>query len=476
MTKNNEQLSLEVAALTRETKELGIPIMIVFEGVPASGKTRLSNELLLTLDAKYTHFIPTKSPSEDDLRYQFLQKYWNSLPSKGDINIYFRSWYAYFIEYQENKIKHSIYNKYHDLKRQIQDFESMIKDDRYEIIKFYIEISDKKRREHLREMKDNPLTSWEVQEYESAIQDDVYHKEMHKILKEAPKDEWKIIDYTEKDEAINLMYKHIRTRLKEAIKLHKKKNKVIDGAFTNHFKSELLHQSIENINKKTYKSLVGDLQDRLKELQFALYERKIPLILVYEGMDAAGKGGNIKRVREKLDPTGYEVNAISAPTDVELNHHYLWRFAKDMPRSGHIEIFDRSWYGRVLVERVEGFATKDEWQRAYQEINQFEKMWTDEGAIILKFFLTLDKDEQLRRFKEREELPEKQWKITDEDWRNREKWDLYIEASHDMIEKTNTDYAPWLIVPADNKKSARIEVLKYIIKKCEEVLWGVKQY
>ncbi|MEB6697469.1 phosphate--AMP phosphotransferase [Mammaliicoccus sciuri] len=475
MTKNNEQLSLEVAALTRKTKELGIPIMIVFEGVPASGKTRLSNELLLTLDAKYTHFIPMKSPSEDDLRYQFLQKYWISIPSKGDINIYFRSWYAYYIEYQANKIKHSIYNKYHALRRQIQDFEAMVQDDGYEIIKFYIEISDKKRKEHLKEMKENPLTSWKAQEYESAINYDVYHKEMHKILKASP-DEWEIIDYTEREEAINLMYKHIINRLNKAIKLHKKKDKLIDGDFTEEFKTDLFDQSIDKVNKKTYKSLIGDLQDRLKELQFALYERKIPLILVYEGMDAAGKGGNIKRVREKLDPTGYEVNAISAPTDVELNHHYLWRFAKDMPRSGHIEIFDRSWYGRVLVERVEGFATKKEWKRAYEEINQFEKMWTDEGAIILKFFLTLDKDEQLRRFKEREETPEKQWKITDEDWRNREKWDQYIEASHDMIKLTNTDHAPWLVVPADNKKSARIEVIKYIIKKCEEVLWGVKQY
>lgn len=475
MTKNNEQLSLEVAALTRKTKELGIPIMIVFEGVPASGKTRLSNELLLTLDAKYTHFVPMKSPSEDDLRYQFLQKYWISIPSKGDINIYFRSWYAYYIEYQANKIKHSIYNKYHALRRQIQDFEAMVQDDGYEIIKFYIEISDKKRKEHLKEMKENPLTSWKAQEYESAINDDVYHKEMHKILKASP-DEWEIIDYTEREEAINLMYKHIINRLNKAIKLHKKKDKLIDGDFTEEFKTELFDQSIDKVNKKTYKPLIGDLQDRLKELQFALYERKIPLILVYEGMDAAGKGGNIKRVREKLDPTGYEVNAISAPTDVELNHHYLWRFAKDMPRSGHIEIFDRSWYGRVLVERVEGFATKKEWKRAYEEINQFEKMWTDEGAIILKFFLTLDKDEQLRRFKEREETTEKQWKITDEDWRNREKWDQYIEASHDMIKLTNTDHAPWLVVPADNKKSARIEVIKYIIKKCEEVLWGVKQY
>ncbi|GGI42451.1 phosphate--AMP phosphotransferase [Mammaliicoccus stepanovicii] len=476
MSKDNEKLALELAALTRETNKLGIPIMVVFEGVKASGKTRLSNELLLTLDAKYTHFIPTKSPSEDDLRYQFLQKYWNSLPGNGDINIYFRSWYAYYIEYQENKIKNNIYNKYHHLKRQIIDFEEMLKSDGTELIKFYIEINDKKRNEHLQDMKDNPLMSWKAQEYEKAISDDVYHKEMHEILKHASKGEWKIIDYTNKDEAITSMYKHMINRLKQAIDRFHKRNIDVDGDFSQSFQTKLLEQSLEKVDKATYKTLIVTLQGRLKELQFALYERKIPLILVYEGMDAAGKGGNIKRVREKLDPTGYEVNAISAPTDVELSHHYLWRFAKDMPRSGHIEIFDRSWYGRVLVERVEGFATKQEWQRAYKEINQFEQMWTDEGAIILKIFLTLDKDEQLKRFKLRENTIEKQWKITDEDWRNREKWDLYLEASHDMIELTNTDNAPWLVVPADHKKTARIEVLKYIIKKCEEKLWGVKQY
>lgn len=188
------------------------------------------------------------------------------------------------------------------------------------------------------------------------------------------------------------------------------------------------------------------------------------------------KGGNIKRVRELLDPTGYEVNAVSAPTDVELSHHYLWRFAQTMPKSGHIGIFDRSWYGRVLVERVEGFATEKEWSRAYDEINAFEKMWTDDGAIILKFFLSLDKDEQLKRFKAREIDVDKQWKITDEDWRNRDKWDQYLEASYDMIQKTDTADAPWLVVAADHKKTARIEVLKYIIQKCEEKLWGVQQY
>ena len=194
----------------------------------------------------------------------------------------------------------------------------------------------------------------------------------------------------------------------------------------------------------------------MREIQFALYKRKIPLVLVFEGMDAAGKGGNIKRIREKLDPTGYEVNGISAPTDVEKNHHYLWRFAKKCLNQDTSEIFDRSWYGRILVERVEGFAEHHEWKRAYDEINQFERMWTDEGTIIIKFFLCLDKEEQLQRFKDREQNPNKQWKITDEDWRNREKWDMYLEASQDMIKYTNTKLAPWHVIKADHKnKSSR---------------------
>ena len=213
----------------------------------------------------------------------------------------------------------------------------------------------------------------------------------------------------------------------------------------------------------------------MREIQFALYDRKIPLILVFEGMDAAGKGGNIKRIREKLDPTGYRVNGISAPTDVELKHHYLWRFAKEMPRTGHIELFDRSWYGRVLVERVEGFATADEWQRAYDEINAFEKMWTDEGAIILKFFLTLDKEEQLKRFKDRQENVNKQWKITDEDWRNRENgiytWNQVTIWLRKQIHPMHHGLWSLLII-----KTSRIEILKYIIRNCEKVLWGVKDY
>lgn len=474
MSHNVEELQLKAAQLNRQTHELGIPVMVMFEGIPASGKTRLSNELLLHLDAKYTQFISTKSPQAHDLRYQFLQKYWNSLPQKGDINIYFRSWYSHYLDYKENEIKHDKYKSYDVLVNQINDFETMLKKDNFEIIKFFIEINEEKRQEHIQQTKNNPLMKWKVQEYENVIPQETYLNNMRYFIKKDK--DWKVIDYTERHQAFEKMYLHIIKRLEKAIEKVENENNNVDGMFTTDFTTSLFDIDLPKVHKKTYKDKIIELQQRMREIQFALYETKIPLVLVFEGMDAAGKGGNIKRIREKLDPTGYEVNGISAPTDVEKNHHYLWRFAKKMPKTGHIEIFDRSWYGRVLVERVEGFANKDEWRSAYEEINQFEKMWTDEGTIVLKFFLCLDKDEQLKRFNDREKNPDKQWKITDEDWRNRKKWGQYLEASHDMIKNTNTSHAPWYIIPANHKKTGRIEVLKTIIRKCEAVLWGVKDY
>ncbi|ARJ50613.1 phosphate--AMP phosphotransferase [Staphylococcus lutrae] len=467
-----EKLRIEIAELTRQTHMLGIPVMIVFEGVPASGKTRLTNELLLNLDAKYTNFIATKTPSEYDLRFPFLQHFWETLPEKGHIHIYFRSWYSHYVDYQVHGIQYPLLKDGQVLIDEMHDFESMLQADHHEIIKFFININEEKRQEHIAQMQSNPLTRWKAQEYEHIVSPDVYLTYFKPLLD----DTWKEIDYSDREAAMTQMYEHLHARLTRAIQQHQKKKQVVDGQFTPAFQTALFPKPDEKISKTDYHAQIEALQLRLRELQFALYERKIPCVLVFEGMDAAGKGGNIKRIRTFLDPTGYAVNAISAPTDVELNHHYLWRFAHVMPKSGHIGIFDRSWYGRVLVERVEGFATKAEWSRAYDEINAFEKMWVNEGALILKFFLSLDKDEQLKRFKAREKDETKQWKITDEDWRNREKWDAYIEASHDMITRTDTEGAPWFVVPADHKKTARIKVLKSIIRKCEERLWGVKNY
>jgi polyphosphate kinase 2 (PPK2 family) len=210
--------------------------------------------------------------------------------------------------------------------------------------------------------------------------------------------------------------------------------------------------------------LVGQLQ--LRELAFQLYERKRSLVVVYEGWDAAGKGGNIRRVTEKLDPRGYEVLSIAAPAGEDKTHHYLYRFWRRLkpPDEKQIMIFDRSWYGRVMVERVEGFCTEAEWKRAYREINDFERQLTESGIILVKFWIHISQEEQLRRFEQRAATPHKRWKLTDEDWRNRDKWNQYLEAVEEMLLKTSTLVAPWTVVEGDFKWWARVKCLETLVK------------
>jgi polyphosphate kinase 2 (PPK2 family) len=220
----------------------------------------------------------------------------------------------------------------------------------------------------------------------------------------------------------------------------------------------------KSIDTDEYKKQLKEYQLRVLEKQLILKEKKRALIVVVEGPDAAGKGGAIKRMVERLDPRLTRVYSIIKPTPEEYDHHYLWRFWNKLPPYGQIAVFDRSWYGRVLVERVEGFATEAEWKRAYEEINQFEKLLTDDGAGILKLYLHITKDEQLERFKRREADPYKHWKITEEDWRNRKKWDLHNAAAEDMFALTSTDFAPWQIIPANFKWYVRVQAVKALYK------------
>jgi AMP-polyphosphate phosphotransferase len=224
---------------------------------------------------------------------------------------------------------------------------------------------------------------------------------------------------------------------------------------------DLEHKSVE---EDDYKPKLKELQLKLLNQTRELSEVKRSLIIVFEGPDAAGKGGAIKRIAERLDPRLLRVHSIVKPTAEEYHHHYMWRFWNKLPPTGQTVIFDRSWYGRVLVERVEGFATEKEWKRAYDEVNEFERLLTDGGAIIVKFYLHISKDEQLFRFKRREADPYKHWKINDEDWRNRRKWDEHNEAAEEMFEKTSTEDAPWNIVAANYKWFARVKVLKSLVE------------
>ena len=217
----------------------------------------------------------------------------------------------------------------------------------------------------------------------------------------------------------------------------------------------------ENVS---YKKELKKLQYEMLNIQQFLFKHDIGLIIAFEGMDAAGKGGAIKRLTERLDPRGYIVHPIAAPTPEDLKYNHLQRFWNRLPARGQIGIFDRTWYGRVLVERIEGFAKKKEWKRAYDEINNFEKLLTDDNYLDIKFWVQITEEEQLERFKARKEDPYKQWKLTEEDWRNREKWPLYTEAANEMFEKTDKKHAPWVLIEGNDKKYARIEVLKQVIR------------
>lgn len=229
-------------------------------------------------------------------------------------------------------------------------------------------------------------------------------------------------------------------------------------------------QLSQELDKKIYKKKLKLLQYEMLNAQQLLFNNKIGLIIVFEGMDAAGKGGAIKRLVERIDPRGYVVHPISAPQAHEHRYHYMHRFWRKLPQHGQIAIFDRSWYGRVLVERLESFATVNEWKRASGEINDFEKQLTDEDYIILKFWIHIDEEEQLRRFEERANDPYKAWKLTNEDWRNREKFEDYVAAAEDMFEKTNAEHAPWVLVEGNNKYYARIKVLEETIAHIEREL------
>ena len=228
--------------------------------------------------------------------------------------------------------------------------------------------------------------------------------------------------------------------------------------------------SDKSYTEKEYHKKKKKLQKKIRKLHGELYRRQIPVIIGFEGWDAGGKGGAIKRLTEKMDPRGFTVNTTAAPNDYEKAHHYLWRFWKNVPKKGHVAVYDRTWYGRVMVERIEGFCTKKEWQRAFKEINDMEAQFVQSGAIVLKFWMQIDKEEQRKRFEERQKNPKKQWKITEEDWRNRDKWDAYEEAVNEMLIRTSTPEAPWVIVEGNCKYYARIKVLEAVIEAIEKRL------
>jgi len=475
------ELELRVGALQRDAKELKIPVMIVFEGWDGAGKGTLINRLILPLDPRgFRVYLTHTAQSEEEIMRPFLWRYWNKTPEKGRISVFDRSWYRRVLEDKVNKTVSQL--QINQSYNEINHFERQLTDDGNVIIKFFLHISEKKQGKRLKEMKKDAAMSWRViteKEWKHHKQYDKYLMAYEKMLENTDTDyaPWTIVESHDRRFAeikiFNTVIEALEKKIEEVKLVQKSKSekKVVPIKLASLGTSALDKVDMKKkYSREEYQKKVGELQEKMRQIEFKMYKKRIPLVVMYEGWDGAGKGGNIKRLVQLMDPRGYEVNPVAAPNDIERAHHYLWRFWRDIPKAGHMAIFDRSWYGRVLVERVEGFCKENEWKRSYKEINEFEEQLVNFGVVVVKFWMHIDKTEQMRRFKERQEISYKQWKITDEDWRNREKWDAYKVAVDEMLFRTSTTYAPWTIVEANSKYYARIKVLKTIIKAMEEKL------
>lgn len=510
-------LEAELGRLQRECRALNIPVLIVFEGFGASGKGLQISRLIHSMDPRGFRVFTIKEETEEERMYPFLWRFWTKTPARGRIAIYDGSWNRkVLIDRFDGKTRTKDLPKaFHS----INSFERQLSEDGNLIIKLFLDIDEKEQKKRFQKLRQNPYTAWRVShgdrernnrygEYASMIEDMLFETDTDY----AP---WTIIEamdprfatvkiYTAVIRAMADQIEKVREHKKIPENLSKelqKKTAEETGAAESGKESEreerqnhmsgddvilrISQESAKELDaldvsilskadlslsytREEYEEKKKKLQKKLAELHEELYRRRIPVVIGFEGWDAAGKGGAIKRLTEKMDARGYTVNPTAAPNDIEKAHHYLWRFWKSMPKAGHIAIFDRTWYGRVLVERIEGFSMPYEWKRAYREINDMERDLSDAGAVIIKFWMHIDKDEQEHRFRKRQENPEKRWKITAEDWRNREKWDQYEDAVNEMLRRTSTKYAPWVVVEGNCKYYARIKVLRTVVDEIEK--------
>ena len=478
---SKEDYKREIAPLEYELSELGhkiknakLPVIILFNGWGGAGKGSLIAKLIKNFDPRICKVYSNGDPEEYEKRRPMLWRYWQQIPEYGQISILNRSWYQ---DISIDRIEKGLSAK--EITRRIDSIKIMerqLTDNGYLILKFFLHISQKEQKARFDKLCEDKSTQWHVTE-----RDWKHNQEYNKYFQafddmisytNTPYAPWHILPCHDKHRARLELFRIVRDSVADALvkkQAQPQENKQADdtiypGNFNIISMPDLSEVELsKKIEKDSYKKQLDKLQDELSDLHNKIYLEKIPVIIGYEGWDAAGKGGNIKRVADALDPRGYEVIPVSAPSKEELAHHYLWRFWKNLPKTGHIAIFDRTWYGRVMVERIEGLCTQADWQRAYREINEFERELYDWGAVIIKFWLHIDKDEQLKRFNDRLNTPEKRWKITDEDWRNREKWSEYEKTINDMFRYTSTDFAPWHIIESRDKKYGRIKALKIII-------------
>ena len=463
----------ELAKRQQLIAEKKLPVIVIVEGYGTAGKGSVIASVIKYMDPRYFRVYNMDVTTEDEARRPFLYRHAIRMPKQGQFSIYDGGTMDEVVtSYLMGEISKNEYNRRVE---SIVNYERQLRDNGYLVIKFFIDIDKKTQEKRIVNLLDNKNTKWRVSAKDAwqNMHYEEYAKTFAKYIKKTDTKAcpWHIISGDDRDAVERYVATTIISSIDAAI-ANPWIAEIQDNKYEMADTMPLKSISLENkdLTDAEYRKKLKSLQKKLSKLCNKMYRKGTPLIIAYEGWDAAGKGGNIKRVASALDPRDYEVYPIASPTPDEKQRHFLWRFYNRLPKTGHAAIFDRTWYGRVMVERLEGFCSENDWQRAFNEINEFEKDLTDWGAIVLKFWIQIDKDTQLARFTERQNTPEKQWKITDEDWRNREKWDQYEIAIDEMISKTSTIHAPWYIIESVDKKYARIKALEIIIKELESKL------
>lgn len=481
-------------------KEAGFPVVVLLNGVDGAGKGEVANLLNKWMDARLIRTLAYDDATTEEEERPPFWRFWRDLPPAGTMGVFLKAWYSDpFIQRVNGKMGQE---RFSTALSRIMALERTLAVDGTVILKFWLHLGKKAQKKRFQTLEKSPETAWQVTERDWKNwkrYDEFVPVAEHLIMRTSTgRAPWEIVECSDplfrNLEVGTALLRGIQRGLaeeekkrilaeEEKVKKGGKSRRKLDSEGSDDpetrtgepgqspGKTVLSTLDMDgSLTKAAYKKALAQHQGRLNQLSRKARVARQSMILVFEGWDAAGKGGAIRRIIGPLDARNYRVISVAAPTDEERAHHYLWRFWRHLPRAGRVTIFDRSWYGRVLVERIEGLASPGEWMRAYSEINHFEGALLEHGIVLKKFWIHITPQEQEARFQARAETPLKSWKLTEEDWRNRERWDAYEWAVNDMVERTSTQLAPWSLIEGNDKRFARVRILKEVCEALEKAL------